>query len=440
LIRPAALWVLLFAVYSATAVVPATAESQLSAGEARHIRVAEVMATDRRLDAGEPVAIGFPLLIAPAYAVGGVTGVQLFLAALAALAFTLAVSLARRVVPDPWATSAAAVLGLSPPALAYATGVYPDLTAGAVLVAAALLALRMRESSRVSPALGGACLLALLPWLAARYLLAAALVAVALVQWTAARSRRLGALVAAEIVAASVVAFAMVNNILYGGLTPHAAAAPGQPATGAASAADYLERLPRLVALWIDREDGLLRWAPVVALAFLGAFALWRSRVDRITRALPERRDAEAAAALALAICAGAVGVAALGAPVLAGPWFPGRHLVAALPAAAVLAAWGWRRAPRAGAAMAGLTLLASAWLVVDLARGAADGWARPDTSAPLGPALEVLPRYGVGSAWAAVAAALLGAAAAAVVGWEWRRWSRSRYPRAGTGRGVGSR
>ena len=75
----------------------------------------------------EPHGLGFPLLLAPAYALGGPTLVELLLAAVAALAFVLGAALARRVVPDPWATWAALLAGLSPPALAHATAV----TAGA---------------------------------------------------------------------------------------------------------------------------------------------------------------------------------------------------------------------------------------------------------------------------------------------------------------------
>ena len=54
----------------------------------------------------------------------------LALAAVAALAFVLGAALARLVVPDPWATWAALLTGLSPPALAHATAVLPALTAG----------------------------------------------------------------------------------------------------------------------------------------------------------------------------------------------------------------------------------------------------------------------------------------------------------------------
>ena len=46
--------------------------------------------TEGRLN--EPHGVGFPLLIAPAYAIGGVKGVELFLAAIAALAGCSAVA------------------------------------------------------------------------------------------------------------------------------------------------------------------------------------------------------------------------------------------------------------------------------------------------------------------------------------------------------------
>ena len=57
--------------------------------------------TKGRLD--EPYGVGFPLLILPAYSLGGAEAVELFLAALAAIALTLAYRLALRAAPDPWA-------------------------------------------------------------------------------------------------------------------------------------------------------------------------------------------------------------------------------------------------------------------------------------------------------------------------------------------------
>jgi hypothetical protein len=220
---------------------------------------------------------------------------------------------------------------------------------------------------------------------------------------------------------ASLVAFATVNDVLYGGLTPYSAADPGRPATGASDAGDYLERVPRLVGLFLDRDGGLLRWAPVLALAFGSVWLLWRSRRERLADLLPERLDVEIAAALALLVCGATVAVAAFGAPTTEGSWFPGRHLVAALPCAAALCAWVLRHAPRTGAALGAVTLLGSAWLLVALRTGGAPGWADPGISAPWGPLVDVLPVFGEGSAWAGVLASAAAVLLAALVAREWR-------------------
>src|SRR3954464_12458549 len=99
--------------------------------------------TRGRLD--EPHGVGFPTFIAPAFAIAGAKGVEVFLAAVAALAVVLAYRLALRVAPDPWALGATLAVGLSPPLLAYSTAVYPELTAATLLAGAALLALRTAE-------------------------------------------------------------------------------------------------------------------------------------------------------------------------------------------------------------------------------------------------------------------------------------------------------
>jgi hypothetical protein len=348
------------------------------------------------------------------------------LAAVAALGFVLAALLARRIVPEPWPTSAALVTGLSPPALAYGATVYPELAAGTLLAGAALAALTLRDRPRLRYAFGGAVLLAALPWLGPKYSLAALPVAVLLVRWTARRGRRLAAIATAEVMLGSLVFYLSLNDRFFGGLTPYSANAAGDSPTGAELPLDYLDRLPRLAALWIDRDYGLLRWAPVFALSFFAAWLLWRSHRSLVARLAPERLDAEVAAALLLALCGGQVLAATFAAPTASGDWFPGRQLVAALPAAAALAAWGLRRAPRTGAALGALTLLASAWLVGGLAAGSVEGWiGAPASAAPWGPAERLLPLYAGDSAWTAVAAALLAAGLLALVAWEWWRWRR---------------
>ena len=62
----------------------------------------------------------------------------------------------------PFSRAAAAlVVGLSPPVLAHATAVYPELAAGATLAGAVLCALRVRERPDLGSAVVGATLLIL---------------------------------------------------------------------------------------------------------------------------------------------------------------------------------------------------------------------------------------------------------------------------------------
>jgi hypothetical protein len=306
----------------------------------------------------EPTGLGFTLLIAPAYAVAGATGVRLFLGALAALGFCLAAALGRRLVPDPWPGRAALVMGLSAPALGAATAISPEMAGGAFLAGAALLALHVRMRPRTATAFSGAALVAALPWLAAKLVAPAAVVAVALARWLRRRQRGVSGFIALEVALTSAVVYVTVNDRLFGGLTPNDVARDGP--TGASGVAEHLERAPRLVTAWVDPDEGLLLWAPFVALAFVALWLLWRSRRDRLAVAVFDQVDVEVGAGF-LALVAGAVVlVAVFLAPSLDGAWYPARQLVPALPLLAALCAWGLRFTPRVGAVLGGLTLAAS--------------------------------------------------------------------------------
>ncbi|HWC26429.1 MAG TPA: hypothetical protein VG474_07595 [Solirubrobacteraceae bacterium] len=419
--RAPALWLVLFAAYAATLGLPAFGDAQFAGDEPHYLLTAESIVSDRDVDlrdeyatrayrdwypyvlerhgrltngqANEPHGVGFALLIAPAYALGGPIAVQLLAAAIAALAFVLAALLARRVVPEPWASGAALTCGLSPPALASSTAVMPELAAGALLAAAALLALQARELPRIRRVAGAALALGALPWLGLRLAVAGLVVALAMLRWLRRRGRGFAILVAVEVLLFSGVMFVTVNDQLFGGFTP-AAAAVGGDGLGELAAADLAERAPRLAGLWVDRTHGVLRWAPVLALAFYALWLLWRSRRDHIARALPERRDVEVAVALCALVCAAQVLVAAFVAPTMFGFSFPGRHLLPALPVAVALVAWGLRRAPRTGLALAALTLVTSVWWYAELR---IDGGAivGPSSRAPLGPLDAALPLFG---------------------------------------------
>jgi len=430
----------LLAAYAATIGLDATPGDRFTDAEAHVLLSAESIVSDRSLNlrdeyadrawerfyAGEltptagltggrllePQGIAFPLLIAPAYALGGPTGVELFLAALTALAFCLAAALGRRLVPDPWPTGAALVAGLSAPALGAATTVSPGVAGAVLLALGAIFALRVRERVRVISAFWCALCVALAPWLAITLVVPAAVIALALARWLRRRNRGLTGFVAVEVALTSAVIYITINDRVFGGLTPDAARLPGDPGlTGADGLAAHLERAPRLVGLWLDRDVGLLRWAPLAALAFLAVWLLWRSRRDRLAVAVPDRVDVEVTALFLALICGAVVLVAAFVAPTDAGPWFAGHELVPALPAGAALAAWGLQHAPRAGAALAGLTVVAGGWFLIAGRLGEDVTFQPPRGALPWGGAEVVLPRFGDGGPAEVAAVALVVAA-----------------------------
>ena len=452
--RLAGLWILLVAVYAATLGIPAQTGLDYAGNEPHHLLAAESIVSDRDVDLSdeyaerayaswypreletdgevvggrlvEPHGVGFALLIAPVYAVGGARAVQGEMLALLAFAFVLAAALARRLVPEPWATAGAALVGLSPPALAAATTITPGVPAAVLLTGAALCALAVRERPRLRYVFGGALMLAALPWLGWAYVAPGVVVAWALVVWTLRERRRMAAFVAGEALAASLVFYVTINDRFYGGLTPRAAGSAELPELPLG----YFERLPRLAGLWLDREIGLLRWAPLLALVFFAGWLLYRSRRDQLARVALARREAEACAGLLL----GLVGVqllvvALLAAGGLRGTTFPGVPLVAVLPAAASLTAWGLRHVPRLlAAALAAFSLAGSAWLILAERSGRLTGWLEIDTTFPWGPPVALFPDFTGDAYWPAILCALLVAGVAFLV-WrerraagEWRR------------------
>jgi hypothetical protein len=310
----------------------------------------------------EPPGLGLPVLLVPAYALAGATGAQLFIAALLALGFVAAAALGRRLVPDPWATIAAIVAGLSPPVLAWSTAVTPDPVAAAAVAGAALFTLSVRDAPKFGRAVLAGVLIGFLPWLSIKFLPVAVLCAAALARWLRRRRRGLIGIAALEIVLVPTVALISVNERLYGGLTPYAAV-PGSP-TGASTARDYAERIPRLVELLLSPQIGLLVWAPFGVLAFLALELLARSLRERLAVALPTMVDIEVTAGFLASICGVTLAVAAFGVPMVEGPFFPGRDLLPAVAAGAALCAWGLRHAPRIGGALAAVTVGAGIWLV----------------------------------------------------------------------------
>jgi hypothetical protein len=438
-LRTALVWLVLFAVYASTIGLDAFADSDYGGDEPHYLLIAKSVVQDGDVDLRddyrdreygefypylldrhgkltegrlhEPHGVGFPLMIAPAFELGGAKGVELFVAAIAALAVALAYPLALRVVPDPWALGGTLAVGLSPPLVAHGSAVYPELTAAAVLAGAALLALGLAKQPGRAAAFLCFGLIALLPWIGTKFLIPGLVIAFYAGRALFRARRPMLALFSAELVFFSAAFYAGVNEGLFGGFTPYAAEAPGETATDASFPGGYLERSYRLVALLVDREYGLLRWAPVFALAAIGGWFLYRAGRERLARVIPGWEREQAAAGLCAAVVGAQLLVAAFLAPTMFGFWFPPRHLVAVLPLAVPLVALGLRHAPRAGSALALLGVAASAWLYVDVRFGEG-GLAAGRPDAPWGPLERAFPLFEKGAvfpfALAAAAAATL--------------------------------
>jgi hypothetical protein len=391
--RATLLWLLLFVVYAAGTGLHASPGEDLSEPEAHYLLLTRSIVDYGNLDLSdeygaaawrpfygqplapltgprergqlEPIAAGFPLLCAPAYALGGRLAVELWLAALAALGYVAAVAMARRVVPEPWATRGVLAVAFSPPAVVAATTISPDAVGASALAGAAALALAARERPLARLTAWAGTLLAALPWLAVKLLAPGAVVAAGVFRWPRRRRRGLAGLVGLEVALFSLVLFVSINDRLYGGLTPYAVLAPDVSPTGAEGLGAHLERWPRLLWLWIGPPQGLLLWAPSCALAFVALWRLARSRRTGLARVVGEQVDVEVTAGFLAAICAPAIVVAAFLAPTIAGPWFAGHELVVILPVLGALSSWGLRRFPRTGAALCVLGLAATLWVLI---------------------------------------------------------------------------
>ena len=314
-------------------------------------------APDGRLLA--PHEPGLSLLIAPAYAVGGLAGAQRFLALLWAAAMATAAVLALGVLgalpsslraerAQKPAVLAAVAVGAGAPGIVYASQVYPEGPA-ALCVAVALVLI---ASTRARP-LMFSFVAVVLAWLGVKYIPLGLLLAGG---WAWRHRDAPRALVAAGALAGlAAVHYVWWHLDTFGGLTPYTTNVVWSGESDASILADHLdvtERLYRLYGLFLDARFGLLRWLPVAVLALIG--------VGRAT--------VRYAAVVVVCVLMGT-----FASITMMGWWFPGRMLVAGLPAVVVLVRHGIERLPRVGAVLAAWSVAIGA----AVAWGAHHGWVR---------------------------------------------------------------
>jgi hypothetical protein len=307
---------------------------------------------------------GLPVLLAVPVAVGGWAGAKVALAVVnGALAAVLLWTAVRRFGVSPRvAMPVVLALTLAPPFAVYGAQIYPELP-GALCVAGIVALTGARHRRRF--ALGGVIALAVVAaWLSVKYVpVAGAASAVALWGWWRRGDRRDRLAVGGAVGAAAVLGtlYAIAHVAWYGGLTPYASGDffvdnGGQLAV-MGDHPDRVARSVRLLGLLVDRDFGLGAWQP-----------LWLLVVPAIAVLLVRRPPRWAAIAAPLAV--GWV-MATWVAVTMHGWWFPGRHLVHALPCAVLAVAWWLERLPAGRAvAWAGVALgaVSSLWLATQAA------------------------------------------------------------------------
>ena len=263
-----------------------------------------------------------PLYLAFPTRVGGWVGAKVALAALAGILAGLLfwVAVVRFEVRPGLAAGVTVVLALSPPLALYATQVYPEVAA-ALMVTVAIATVSGRTG--LATTAGLAASVVALPWLAVKYIPIAAALAVAGIWKLRDRPRHMAVLLLA--LAGAGATYLAFNQAVYGGWTPYAAGDffVGGEFTAVGPSPDYASRSQRLLGLWVDRGFGLAAWQPAYLMA-VPAVA-WAAR-----RGAPHRH-------LWLGVPLAGWLVAAFLAQTMHGWWWPGRQVVAILPALILL-------------------------------------------------------------------------------------------------------
>ncbi|MGH2591966.1 MAG: hypothetical protein ACRDGG_00450 [Anaerolineae bacterium] len=231
--------------------------------------------------------IGLPIVIAPAYALGGRAGVTLFLAIVAALVALNVYGLALEITAHHKAAAITwLAFSLTPLLSVYAYLVYPEMI-GALAVVWSVRQLlanapveprHTQGATRISYSvfripLGVPIATGLLPWLSARFILIAAFLALWSVwRWRDDRRRRA---VAIGLPLLSLIVYFVASAWMNGGGSGAIDFNSGPISHGFQ---DFtLDRILRgLAGWWLDQQRGILIYSPVYIVALIGLPLLWR--------------------------------------------------------------------------------------------------------------------------------------------------------------------
>lgn len=315
----------------------------------------------QRLSPHDPL---LPLLLAPAMAIGGVAAAKSLLSVLAGLtaALTAWTAIRRLQVRPMTAGIVTSAAFASMPLASYGTQVYPEIPAALTVMIgiAALTSSTWTFRHRVVVILA----VVALPWLAIKYAVVAAMLALLALWRTARKDGRQAVLGDVVLLALAGAAYLVVHQRIYGGWTVYAAGdhfVDTGELSVVGTSANPIGRARRLGGLIVDRQFGLAAWAPMWLLGPAAVASLWASRPNRWQRAV------------VLAPLAAGWLTATFVALTMHGFWSPGRQVVVVLPLAVLaVAVLADEFRPVLAAVLATGLAGAANWLV--LAREAATG------------------------------------------------------------------
>ncbi|MDE2939368.1 MAG: hypothetical protein OXR67_10710 [Chloroflexota bacterium] len=263
---------------------------------------------------------GLSLLVIPGFVLGGLVGVQTQLLLIASASLALAFVLADRLTGHRitcWVVTLG--VGLTATAFVYSTEIYPEFPAALALVVALLLVTRLPRPG-AADGLWLAAVLTVMCWLGIKYAPLALIVSSYYIL-RADRSGRTALLLAGGL---SATVFAGFHVYLFGGLTPYgnnAVYAQWNTAEILAGHVEFGERYYRLWGIFIDRQFGIGRWAPLLLVALPGLALLTVGK---------------GSLRLVLALVLAQLLMATFVAITMMGWWFAGRTMVTVLPLFAV--------------------------------------------------------------------------------------------------------
>jgi hypothetical protein len=222
--------------------------------------------------------VGMPILVAPVYRLVFLLGkrirfsVVIFMHMLAAGIGVLMMLVTWRITGHRWvAVGMSIVFALSAPLLYYTVPIFPDLPGAFAMLLGVWLMLVIEDGRRwpATPCLG--CVAGFLPWLHARFWPAAGLLMLgaACILWLQRQTRWRMLIVLAAAFTICAAPLLVYYYRLYGIPFPVSTHPPMSPGIGMRSG---------WPGLWLDRNNGLLWYAPVAVYSFAGAWCAWRSK------------------------------------------------------------------------------------------------------------------------------------------------------------------